>query len=98
VCIYGFHALENAVVAAADHLAIPWERTHPSKVNVARALGSQHGLPDVSGLLTDLNSLRKSEAYGETPPSQSRSAEDIAVQIETFVEAIAALLNGSEKS
>lgn len=94
LCIYGFHALENAPVAAADHLSIPRERNHPNKVFVARTLASQHGLPDVSGLLSDLNSLRKSEAYGEMAPSRSRSAKGIAVEIEVYVEAVAVLMEG----
>lgn len=83
------------MVSAADYLGIPWERTHPSKVSVARALASQHGLPDVGGLLIDLNSLRKSEAYGEMSPSRSRSAEDITIEIERFIDAVAALVEAA---
>jgi hypothetical protein len=55
-------------------------------------LANQHGLPDIADLLIELNSLRKSEAYGEASPSWTRSAEDIAIEVEQYVEAIAALL------
>ena len=98
LCIYGFHSVENAVVAAADHLGIPSVRNHPSKVEVARDLSTTHGLPDVAGLLLDLNSLRKSEAYGEVPPSVRRSAEDIVIEVETFVDEVGALIDGTPGS
>jgi hypothetical protein len=90
--IYGFHAVENAVVAAAEARGIAWQRTHPSKAGVARDLASAYGLPDVGDLLVDLNSLRKSEAYGEVRPTNERSAEDIVSEIETFVDAVAATI------
>ena len=57
-----------------------------SKVDVARKLDTQHGLPDIANLLVDLNDLRKSEAYGEPASHPEMSAEDIALVIETFVE------------
>ncbi len=91
VALYGFYALENAVVAAADHFAVRWETTHPSKVAAARELHTQHGLPDISGLLTRLNTLRKSEAYGETAPPRSMTAEDVATEVEHFVDSVAGL-------
>ncbi len=91
VALCGFYALENAVVTAADHLAVRWQATHPSKVAAARELHAQHGLPDVSGLLTILNTLRKSEAYGETPAPRSMTAEDVATQVEHFIDSVAAL-------
>jgi hypothetical protein len=61
-------------------------------------LASDHGLPAVTQLLTDLNSLRKSEAYGESAPSDSRSAEDIAIEIETYLDAVAELVEGNTGS
>jgi hypothetical protein len=51
-----------------------------------------HGLPDITDLLIELNTLRKSEAYGEVSPSPTRSAEDIAIEVEQYVDALAALL------
>lgn len=49
--IYGFLALENAVVAAAEHFRIPWQKTHPSKNEAAQALHRDYGLPNVSQLM-----------------------------------------------
>ena len=91
LALYAFYALENAVAAAADHFAVSWQTTHPSKVAAARELHTKHGLPDVSALLTTLNTLRKSEAYGETPPPRSITAENIATEVEQFVDSVAAL-------
>jgi len=96
LAMYGFYALENAVVAAADHFGVQWKPNHPSKVDAARLLAEQHGLPDVASLLLELNTLRKSEAYGEMPSSRTRSAEDIAIEVEQYVEAVAALF-GADK-
>ena len=92
--MYAFYSLENAVVAAADHLSLEWKRTHPSKVEVSEDLHAHHGLPDIAQLLTELNSLRKSSAYGETPPSHEWSAEDIAIEVEEYIEAVDGLVVG----
>jgi hypothetical protein len=48
-------------------------------------------LPDIAVLLTELNALRKSESYGEIRPSESLDPEDIAVEVEEYFEAVAAL-------
>jgi len=63
--IYGLHACENAVVAAAEHAGIPVKRTHWDKADVGDQLTEHHGLPNVSKLLKELNELRKGFAYGE---------------------------------
>lgn len=91
LALYGFYALENAVVAAADHLGVKWQTTHPSKVAAASELHSKHGLPDVSRLLTQLNTLRKSEAYGEVAPPPSMTATDVATQVENFIDSVGRL-------
>ena len=87
--LYGFYAVENAVAAAADKAGVAWTQNHPSKVNASKKLHDQFGLPDVSSLLVELNDLRKATAYGETQPSTSYSPEDIAIEVEQFVEAAA---------
>ncbi len=92
--IWAFYTLENAVIAAADHFNRPWERTHSSKVKVARRLHADDGLQDVSQLLVDLNELRKSEAYGEVRLSPSMDAEDVLAEVEQFIEAVAQLVGG----
>jgi hypothetical protein len=90
--IWAFYALENAVIVAADHFHVSWERSHPSKVTVAQELHRSHGLPDVSSLLIELNELRKSEAYGEVQPHRSLAAEDVVIEVEGFIDAVARLL------
>lgn len=95
--LYAFYALENAVIVAADSLGIPWAKTHPSKVEVARTIHTDHGLPDIAPLLEELNSLRKSQAYGEEVPAHGWSAEDIAVAVEEYVDAVEALVGDEER-
>lgn len=63
--------------------------------NLLKRLSSEHGLEDVSDLLRDLNEVRKSEAYGDivTPPELDPA--DVAVEIEEYIESVAALLGAS---
>ncbi|HXM05328.1 MAG TPA: HEPN domain-containing protein [Chthoniobacterales bacterium] len=89
--LYGFYCLENAVTAAATHANIPFKKTHPAKVDAARRLAAQHGLPNVEDLLKDLNEARKSEAYGDIA-SPELDAEDVASEIERYVEAVETFL------
>lgn len=86
--------MENAVVAAAAHVGVPWKATHPDKVEAARILHSQHTLPDIVELLNELNELRKSEAYGDISPPVSYSAEDIAIAVENYVEHVGQKIEG----
>lgn len=86
--IYGLYALENAIQSAAEHLTLKWQPTHASQVQLATDLAAQHGLPDVTVLLKDLNSMRLYSAYGDRRYSNQLSAEDIAMQVEVFVDAV----------
>ncbi len=61
------------------------------KSPAASELHAKHGLPDISGLLTVLNALRKSEAYGETSQPRTMTADDVAVEVEEFIDLVAAL-------
>lgn len=90
--IYGFLALENAVVAAAQHLRIPWQQTHSSKSNAAEVLHRDHGLPDVVQLMLQLWDMRQSESYGDVTPPTGLNPEDVAGEIEHFVEAVSKLI------
>lgn len=90
--IYGLYALENAIQSAAEHLALKWEPTHASQVKIASELAAQHGLPDVTALLKDLNSMRLYSAYGDRRFNNQFSAEDIAMQAEVFVDAVRTLV------
>ncbi len=96
LAVYAFYALENVVVAAAEHLRIPWQRSHPKKADLAAQLHKSHGLPDVSALLRALNELRKSQAYGEAPAPSSLDAEDIAASTEGYIDAVAGLIGGQK--
>lgn len=89
--LYGFYCLEAAVEAAALHFGFRTSKKHWEKVDLASKLHEQHDLPDVSGLLRDLNEARKAAAYDDID-RPDMDAEDIAIQIETYVEAIAALV------
>lgn len=89
--IYGFFALEAAVDAACLHFGLTMARHHPARADAAAALASSHGLPDVSGLLRDLNELRKHESYGDIDPPEL-SAEEIAAALETYVDSVAELV------
>jgi hypothetical protein len=66
---------------------ITFKKTHAGKAVAARQLTRQHGLPDVEGLLTDLNDARKSEAYGDVAAPEL-GAEDVVFQIEDYVGAV----------
>lgn len=93
ISTFGFYSLEAAVVAAAEHVGVTVVRTHPGKVKAATTLASVHGLPDVAGLLYDLNVARKSEAYGDISFPSGLDAEEVCSDIEDFVEAVETLLS-----
>jgi len=89
--LYGFYCLEAAVEAGALHFGLRTSKKHWEKVDLATALHEKHGLPDVSDLLRDLNEARKSAAYDDVE-RPDLEAEEIAMQIEEFVDAIAAFV------
>ena len=91
--LYGFYALEAAVEAAALHFAVPARKAHWARVDAAEELHEGHGLPDVAGLLRDLNDSRKSVAYGDVQ-APDLDAEHVATAIELYVDAVAALVRG----
>jgi hypothetical protein len=88
---YGFYALEAAVEAACLHLGIVTQKAHWARVEAARTLHDKHRLAGVSELLRDLNETRKSEAYGDVEAPEL-DAEDVANEIESYVESVAKLL------
>jgi hypothetical protein len=61
------------------------------KAAVAGELHRKHGLPDIEQLLRDLNDARKSAAYGDIP-APDLNAEHVASEIETYVDAVAELV------
>ena len=51
-----------------------------------------HGLPDVAGLLSELNEMRKYEAYGDVVRPDELDPEDAAREIEEYVESVSKLI------
>jgi hypothetical protein len=89
---YGLYALEAAVMAAAGHVRMTVKRTHWAKADASDELAANHRLPSISDLMAELNDARKSHAYGDIEVPEGMDAEDIAVEVETYVEAVAELL------
>lgn len=95
--IYGFYALEAAVDAASLHYGTTVERWHSARAVAAEELAAAHQLEDVSGLLVDLNELRKSISYGDVEGPELE-AEETAGRIESYINAVANLIEGGTPS
>jgi hypothetical protein len=93
LALYGFYCLENAVMAAALQLEVPIARSHPLKINAARALYEEHGLPEVATLLERLNAARKAVAYGDVD-LPDLDAEDVAADVEAYVISVREVVAG----
>jgi len=93
--LHGFYCLEAAVEAAALHFGLRTSKKHWEKVDLAKDLHNKKGLPDIGDLLRDLNDARKAAAYGDMD-RPDLDAEDIASQIEEYVDAAAALIASEE--
>jgi|SRR5450759_2036466 hypothetical protein len=93
--LYGFYCLEAAVEAAALHFGLRTSKKHWEKVDLAEDLHKKTGLPDIGDLLRDLNDARKAAAYGDMD-RPDLDAEDIASQIEGYVDAVAAVIPPEE--
>lgn len=92
--LYGFYCLEAALEAGAAKVGLKTSKHHWEKADVAGELHKKYGLPDVERLLLDLNDARKSSAYGDVP-APDLNAEDVASEIERYVEAVAELVEKS---
>ena len=95
--IYGFYALEAAVDAASLHYGTTIEKSHPARAAAAEELADAHQLEDVSGLLVDLNELRKSISYGDVEGPELE-AEETTGRIESYINAVANLIEGGTPS
>lgn len=84
-------------MAAAKALKIATKPSHPSKADTAVELAEEHGLPDVSSLMGELNDTRKASNYGDVPRPEHLDAEDIAVEIEDYVSAVEAIVKSAEE-
>jgi hypothetical protein len=89
---YGFYCLEAAIMAAASHVGWSVRRTHVDKAEAAERLSEKMGLPEIADLLSDLNSARKSAAYGDVP-FPDLDPQDVAVEVERYVEAVENLIS-----
>ena len=89
---YGLYCLEACIVAAALHLGEPRPGSHFAKAEAAESLSQEHGLPDIVDVLIDLNTMRKHQAYGDTPAPVGMDPEDTASMIETYVDLVQGLL------
>jgi hypothetical protein len=95
LAIYGLYCLEAAVEAAASAVGVSVTKQHWRKANVAAELFEGHQLPDVESLMSALNDARKAEAYGDIVAPEL-DAEDVATEIERYVEAVRALVERTE--
>ena len=95
--IYGFYALEAAVDAACRHYGTIIEKRHPARAAAAEKLSVEHQLEDVADLLLDLNELRKSVSYGDVEGPEL-GAEETAGRIESYINAVANLVESGDSS
>jgi hypothetical protein len=93
-----FYGYENAVVAAAVALKLPWKKTHPDKQRVATELASAGKVTtDISALLANLDKLRKDVSYDEPGPElQVVDLEDLINGLETFLEDVERIIQDVE--
>ena len=87
---YGLYCLEALVNAAALKSGKRLLKSHWDKAKEARLLQRKHGFPDVSRLMSDLNDLRKAEAYGddEDLDTSDFDAEEICEKIEEYYNSV----------
>lgn len=91
--LYGFFYLEAAIEAAALQFNMKTSKKHWEKADIATELHKRYRLPDIDQLLRDLNDARKAAAYGDVaaPPLDP---EEVASEIEQYVEEVARLVEG----
>ena len=95
-----FYAFENAVVAAAIVLGIPWEKNHWHKADLAAELYRRGDVKrDVHDLLHHLNDARKDISYGDPGPALADiDLEDLVSDLEAYLSQIAAVVDAVEES
>lgn len=97
---WALYAYENCVTALAELHGRSWTKNHYKKAELARELHAE-GLVsrDIGDELEDLNRLRKDVAYGEPGPElQERDLEDLADELETFIDEIDSRIASSQSS
>ena len=91
---WAFYAYKNCVVATAEAQGIAWRKLHYNKVAIARQLYHNGQVRrDIGDELERLNELRKDVQYGDPGLELLQvDLEDLVIELETFVEEVAALL------
>ena len=94
-----FYAYENAVVAAAEALAVPWKPSHYQKSEVAEKLFTDKKVKvDVSDLLLELNDLRKDVSYGEPGEELSNyDLEQLVTNLENFIDEVEEIITNLDE-
>lgn len=87
-------------MAAAEAQGIPWKKLHYDKVAVVRQLyGSGKLQRDIGDELERLNELRKDVQYGDPGPELIEiDLEDLASELEAFIDEVAALVESVGKA
>ena len=95
-----FYAFENAVVAAAIVLGIPWEKNHWYKADLAAELYQRGDVTkNVHDLLHHLNDARKDISYGDPGPALADiDLEGLVSDLEGYLSQIAAIVDAVEES
>ena len=95
---WAFYAYENCIVALAEQYGYRWTKNHSKKAELARKLYADGRISrDIGDELEDLNELRKDVAYGEPGSDlQSRDLEDLACELEEFIEEIDSRIGSSK--
>ncbi len=95
---FAFYAYENAVVAVAEARNIRWTKRHDEKADLAARLFHDGILSvDVEDRLRQLNAARKDVAYGEPGPElEQMNLEDLASELEEFVDEVERIIDATE--
>lgn len=94
-----FYAFENAVVAAAIALGIPWEKNHWRKAELAAKLYKTGNLTtDISERLLDLNGARKDISYGDPGPVLAETdLEDLVSDLDDYLIQVTSIVDAVEE-
>jgi hypothetical protein len=96
---YSLYCLEAALMGAAGAVKLRVAATHWDKGARAEELHKNHGLPDVSELLGNLNLGRKAEAYGdiEYDAEDELDEDKIIAEVEAYFEAVEQIIEEQDE-
>ncbi|MDE2758581.1 MAG: hypothetical protein OXI92_18755 [Acidobacteriota bacterium] len=95
-----FYALENAVVAAAIALDMPWQKNHMAKADLAKELFEKGKVSmNIRDRLIDLNALRKDISYSVPGPMLANvDLEKLVTELEEYLTQVESLLHSVEEA